>query len=142
MRASAGALEHLRSDAGKQAEVLRAACPRDIPSDPVAQLDVSKSAAEAVLAAVNTVALLSKCFTQHSQTNRRRALLLCACAPTASIMMLGRCVDRVAVFSDCGASAKSGLCQRWERAFLDLPTQRIGREIRLIDAQREAYQKP
>ena len=34
--------------------------------------------------------------------------------------------------------AKSGLCQQWERAFLDLPRQRMGREIRLSDALRDA----
>ena len=69
-----GKLEHLRVDAGKQEEVLRAACPRDIPADPLAQLDVSKSSAEAVLAAVNTVAPLVEDFYATLRTNRRPAL--------------------------------------------------------------------
>jgi protein tyrosine phosphatase (PTP) superfamily phosphohydrolase (DUF442 family) len=132
-----GVLEHLRSDAGKQAEVLGAACPRDIPSDPVAQLDVSKSTAEVVLATVNTVApLVEEFYTTLSDEQKARLIALSMRANDVNNDARPvRRSDRRRLRLQ-GALAKSGLCQRWERAFLDLPTQRVGREIRLSDAER------
>jgi hypothetical protein len=50
-----GPLEQLRGNAGQQAEILRTACPNDIPADPLARIDVSNSAVDAMLAAVNAV---------------------------------------------------------------------------------------
>jgi hypothetical protein len=129
-----GVLEHLRNDAGKQAEVLRAACPRDIPSDPVAQLKMSKSTAEAVLAAVNTVSpLVEEFYTTFSDEQKAR---LMAFGMRANVTNDARPVHRPAHrILKQDALDKSGLCLRWERAFRDLPKQHIPREFRLSDAQ-------
>lgn len=133
-----GKLEHLRGDAGKQGEVLRAACPSDIPADPLAQLDVSKSTAEAVLATVNTVApLVEEFYATLSDEQKARLVALSQHANDVNrVARPGRPRDRRFLRLP-EAPAKSGLCQQWERAVLDLPRQRIGREIHLSDAQRE-----
>jgi predicted ABC-class ATPase len=128
-------LEHLRSDAAKQAEVLRAACPRDILSDPVAQLDVSRSTAEAVLAAVNTVAPLVEEF-YTTLSDEQKARLIAFGMRANDVNNDTRPVHRSARrLLRQGALEKSGLCQLWERAFRDLPKRGIGRELRLSDSQ-------
>jgi hypothetical protein len=133
-----GKLEHLRGDAGKQAEILRAACPRDIPADPLAQLDISKSIAEAVLATVNTVApLVGDFYATLSDEQKARLVSLSMRANDVNIDARPMRRSDRRFFRLRDPPAKSGLCQQWERAFLDLPRQRIGRQIRLSDAQRD-----
>jgi hypothetical protein len=130
-----GKLEHLRGDAGKQAEALRAACPRDVPADPLAQLDVSKSTAEAVLATVNTVAPLVEEFYATLSDEQKARLVALSMRPNGAnddARPVRRSDRRFFRLRD--PPAKSGLCQQWERGFRDLPRQRIGREIRLSDA--------
>lgn len=129
-----GVLEHLRSDAEKQAQVLSAACPHDIPSDPVAQLDVSKSTAEAVLAAVSTITpLVEEFYTKLSDEQKAR---LIAFGVRTNDVNNARPVRRSArrLFRQ-DALDKLGLCQWWERAFRDLPKQPLGRELRSSDEQ-------
>jgi hypothetical protein len=100
----------------------------------VAQLEVSKSTAEAVLVAVNAVfPLVEEFYTTVSDEQKARII---AFGMRANVNNGARPVNRPArriLRQD--ALDKSGLCLWWERAFRDLPKQHIRHELRLSDAQ-------
>jgi hypothetical protein len=135
-----GALEQLRGNAGQQAEILGAACPRDIPADPVARVDVSNSAVDAMLAAVNAVRPSIEGF-YATLGDEQKARLVTLSAHASSVDRDAQRVhrsDRRARRAE-GSSDRSGICEQWERALLDWARRRIDRDIRLSEAQRAAF---
>jgi hypothetical protein len=134
-----GALEQLRGNAGQQAEILRAACPRDSPADPVARVDVSKSAVDAMLAAVNAVLPSIEGFyaTLGDEQKARLVTLSAHAGSVGRAAPRGHRSDRRARTAE-GSPDRSGMCEQWERALLDWPRRRIDRDIRLSEAQRAA----
>jgi hypothetical protein len=132
-----GVLEQLRGNAGQQAEILRAACPRDVPADPVARVDVSSGAVDAMLAAVNAVLPSIESF-YATLGDEQKARLVALNAHASSVSKDAQRVRR----SDHRARRaedtpdQSGMCQQWERVLLDWPRRHIDRDIRLSDAQR------
>lgn len=134
-----GALEQLRGNARQQAEILRAACPRDIPADPVARVDISNSAVDAMLAAVNAVLPSIEGF-YATLGDEQKARLVTLSARAGSIDRDAQRVhrsDRRARRAE-GSPDRSGMCAQWERALLDWPRRRLDRDIRLSEAQRAA----
>jgi LTXXQ motif family protein len=135
-----GALEQLRGNAGQQAEILRAACPRDVPADPVARLDVSNSAVDAMLAAVNAVLPAIEGF-YATLGDEQKARLVTLSARASSVSKETPRVYRSErrARSAEGTPDQSGMCEQWERVLLDWPRRRIDRDIRLSEAQRVAF---
>jgi len=138
-----GILEQLRGDAGKQAESLRAACPREIPADPVARVDVSTNAVDAMLAAVNAVDPSLEGF-YAKLGDEQKARLVALSARAGDVNEDARRVRR----SDHRArkpegtpdrSGFAGVCKQWERALLNWPRRRIDRSFRLSDRQEAVF---
>jgi hypothetical protein len=132
-------LEQLRGDAGQQAQILRDACPRDIPSDPVAQIDVSNKAVDAMLAAVTAVLPSIEGF-YATLGDEQKARLVAGSARASNVNedpRRARHSVRHARRTE-GTPDQSGLCEQWGRALLQWPRRRIDRDIRLSDAQRAA----
>jgi hypothetical protein len=137
-----GALEQLRADAGKQAEILRTACPREIPADPVARMDVSKNAVEATLVAVSAVQPSVEGF-YATLGDEQKARLVTSSARASNANEDARRThrsDRRGRRPEAAPdqSQSAGMCEQWEHALLDWPRRRIDRDIRLNDAQRTA----
>jgi hypothetical protein len=137
-----GILEQVRGDAAKQAEILRAACPRDMPADPVARVDVSATAADAMLAAVNAVEpSVQGFYAQLGDEQKARLVALRAQAGNANDSTRRvRRWDRRAREPEAAPdrSGFAGVCDQWGRALLDWPRRRIDRGFRLNDAQQAA----
>jgi len=137
-----GILAQVRGDAAKQAEILRAACPRDVPGDPVAQVDVSAAAVDAMLAAVNAVEPSVQGF-YAKLGDEQKARLVALRAPVGNANDNTRRVrrwDRRAREPEAtpDRSGFAGVCEQWGRALLDWPRRRIDRGFRLNDAQQAA----
>jgi hypothetical protein len=134
-----GVLEQLRGNAGKQAEILRAACPRDIPADPVAQVNVSNNVVDGMLAAITAVLPSIESF-YATLGDEQKARLVAESARVSNVnedQLRARHSVRHPRRTE-GTSDQSGMCEQWGRALLDWPRRRIDRDIRLSDVQRTA----
>jgi hypothetical protein len=134
-----GLLEQLRSNAGQQAEILRTACPNDIPADPLARIDVSNSAVDAMLAAVNAV-LPSIEGLYATLEDEQKARLVALSIRAGSVSVDARRAPRSERRGHRSEAmpGQSGMCEQWGRALLYWPNRRIDRGIRLSDAQKGA----
>jgi len=135
------AFEQLRSSAGKQAEVLRAACPRDIPVDAVARIDVSMSAVDALLAAMDAVDPSLESFYAALGDEQKARLIALNVRAGNEDARRSRGSDRRARGPQ-GTAVQSGfaaMCEQWGRALLDWPRRQSERDLRLSDTQRVAF---
>jgi hypothetical protein len=139
-------LEQLRGNAGQQAEILRTACARDIPADPAARVEVSNSAVDAMLAAVNAVLPSIESF-YATLGDEQKARLVASSARANNVSEDALRAHRShrharrqesAPEQQESAPGQSGICEQWGRALLDWPRRRIDRDVRLGDAQRTA----
>jgi hypothetical protein len=133
--------EQLRSSAGKEAETLRATCPRNIPADPVARIDISKNAVDALLAALNAVDPALESFYAALGDEQKARLVALNVRDSKEDARRSRRSDRRAHRPE-GSAVQSGfaaMCEQWGRALLDLPGRRIERDLRLSDTQRIAF---
>jgi hypothetical protein len=134
-----GPLEQLRGNAGQQAEILRTACPNDIPADPLARIDVSNSAVDAMLAAVNAVLPSIEGF-YATLEDEQKARLVALSIRAGNVSVDARRAPRSERHGHRSISMpdQSGMCEQWGRALLYWPNRRIDRGIRLSDAQKAA----
>jgi hypothetical protein len=111
---------------------LRATCPRDIPADSVAQVDVSSSAVDAMLAAVNAVLPSIEGF-YATLGDEQKARIVAVSARATNVNEDARRARRSVCHARRteGTPDQSGMCERWGSALLDWPRRRIDRDIRL-----------
>ena len=105
-------LEQLRGTAGQQAEILRAACSRDIPADPVAQVNLSNDVVDTMLAAVTAVLPLIEGF-YATLGDEQKARLVAVSAHASNVNEpRARHSVRHARRTE-GTPDQSGMCEQW-----------------------------
>ena len=123
--AQRAALDELRSATASAVEILKAACPNDLPSIPTGRLAAMKIRLQVMLQAVQTVRPPLERF--HQSLSDEQKARFTAVAPTDTAAAVGK-----------DQRDLTRLCTERGAGIADLPIDRIAQAVRPTDAQRPA----